>query len=234
MRSTYSSRATVVIEGDELTEAEVDERIAMLKAKLTVLQDAKQQLVARQDPGNDAGKGVRASMLMAPMRGGSSLDVLEEEASTLVSRASTGELEEGDEGNILMARHVLVGHKLGSGFFGDVYQGEWRGIPVAIKFVSVEGADELARESATLDALDHPNVMRLYGLVRRRSPSTRRTGRGRSRRRASCASLLRAAPSSASSRKRRSRRSTTWGTGRRCSPRWSARPTGSPTCTACG
>ena len=74
MRSTYSSGVTVVIEGEELTEAEVDERIAMLKAKLTVLQDAKQQLVARQDPANDAGKGVRASMLMAPMRGGDARD----------------------------------------------------------------------------------------------------------------------------------------------------------------
>ena len=174
MRSTYSSGVTVVIDGEELTEAEVDERISMLKAKLTVLQDAKQQLVARQYPANDGGKSVRASMLMSTsiLRGSSSIDVLEEENPTLVARASNTSLspEDGDEGNILMARHVIVGHKLGSGFFGDVYQGEWRGIPVALKFVSVEGAEELARESATLDALDHPNVMRLYGLVRRRHP----------------------------------------------------------------
>ena len=71
-----------------------------------------------------------------------------------------------DDSSVLSAKHVIIGHKLGSGFFGDVYQGEWRGIAVALKFLSIDGAEELARESATLDALDHPNVMRLYGVVR--------------------------------------------------------------------
>ena len=116
------SSATVRIDGEELTEEQVDARMAELKAKLAEMQEAKQKFVSQH------------------------------------ATKTEGELPLGgptphvDDSSVLSAKHVIIGHKLGSGFFGDVYQGEWRGIAVALKFLSIDGAEELARESATLDA----------------------------------------------------------------------------------
>eukprot|EP00966_Prymnesium_polylepis_P036370 843994-Prymnesium_polylepis.2 len=62
---------------------------------------------------------------------------------------------------LIAARHVSVGRKLGAGAFGAVYQGWWRGIDCALKFIESEAAEELLRECDLLDTLEHPNVMRL-------------------------------------------------------------------------
>lgn len=64
----------------------------------------------------------------------------------------------------LAARHVVVGRKLGTGSFGAVYAGSFHGVECALKFISSEAADELMKECDLLDALCHPNVIKLFGV----------------------------------------------------------------------
>ena len=77
---------------------------------------------------------------------------------------------------LLSARHVSVGRKLGAGSFGVVHQGCWRGIDCALKFVSPDAAKELLRECDILDQLEHPNVMRLFGVCVGTAPPSWPTG----------------------------------------------------------
>ena len=65
---------------------------------------------------------------------------------------------------LLAARHVRVGRKLGAGFFGAVYEGAWRGVPCAVKFCSLDLAEDLLKEADVLEGLEHQNVMRFYGV----------------------------------------------------------------------
>ncbi|GIL86023.1 hypothetical protein Vretifemale_14300, partial [Volvox reticuliferus] len=57
---------------------------------------------------------------------------------------------------------------LGSGGFGVVYKGEWRGLPVAIKVVLLQDGDSatrrerLVREVALSATLSHPNIVPTY------------------------------------------------------------------------
>src|SRR5688500_1220780 len=59
--------------------------------------------------------------------------------------------------------------KLGSGSFGLVYKGEWHYAPVAVKKLlasvqlSEEAKEELATEMKALVAVQHPNVVRVFG-----------------------------------------------------------------------
>ena len=65
---------------------------------------------------------------------------------------------------VMSVKHISIGRELGKGSFGVVYHGWWRGVDCALKFVSLEAAEELLRECDILDALEHPNVMRLFGV----------------------------------------------------------------------
>ena len=65
----------------------------------------------------------------------------------------------------LRASNVSVGKKLGQGSFGAVYRGTWRGVKCAIKFINQSVVDELYKESSIMDKIDHPNIVRLYGVV---------------------------------------------------------------------
>mmetsp|Transcript_59073 Transcript_59073/g.144562 ORF Transcript_59073/g.144562 Transcript_59073/m.144562 type:complete len:565 (-) Transcript_59073:179-1873(-) len=65
---------------------------------------------------------------------------------------------------LLRARNVTVGKKVGEGSFGAVYKGQWRGVRCALKFVSQDTVDELSRESKLMDRLEHPNIVRVYGI----------------------------------------------------------------------
>jgi len=66
---------------------------------------------------------------------------------------------------VLDVAEVTVNEKLGSGFFGGVHAGTWRGFPVALKFLTEDVTDELRKECRTLAALSHPHVMRFYAIV---------------------------------------------------------------------
>lgn len=69
-----------------------------------------------------------------------------------------------------------LGEKLGSGSFGVVRRGEWhmptgRVLPVAVKSLrssnsrQAETLSDFLQEVTTMQSLDHPNIIRLYGVV---------------------------------------------------------------------
>lgn len=71
---------------------------------------------------------------------------------------------------------LLMGEKLGSGSFGVVRKGEWhtptgRVLPVAVKSLrssmskQTETLTDFLQEVTTMQSLDHPNIIRLYGVV---------------------------------------------------------------------
>jgi serine/threonine protein kinase len=66
---------------------------------------------------------------------------------------------------ILRASTVTVGKLIGCGNFGAVYTAQWRGVRCALKFVSQETIDGLRKEASIMDKTDHPNLVRLYGVV---------------------------------------------------------------------
>ncbi len=50
---------------------------------------------------------------------------------------------------------------LGQGGYGTVYEGVWRGKPVAIKRIQLSDIASSEREEEALKKLDHPNVIKL-------------------------------------------------------------------------
>ena len=50
---------------------------------------------------------------------------------------------------------------LGKGGFGIVFEGVWRGKPVAIKRIALSDITSNQREEEALQRLDHPNVIKL-------------------------------------------------------------------------
>ena len=50
---------------------------------------------------------------------------------------------------------------LGQGGFGTVFEGVWRGKPVAIKRIQLSDIASSEREEEALKKLDHPNIIKL-------------------------------------------------------------------------
>ena len=72
-----------------------------------------------------------------------------------------GFLEPAHRGLIINPLELHLGRKLATGFYGAVYEGAWRGAPVALKFCPQDAAAELVAECALHQRLDHPNVIKV-------------------------------------------------------------------------
>ncbi|KAL0235049.1 hypothetical protein GEMRC1_001631 [Eukaryota sp. GEM-RC1] len=61
---------------------------------------------------------------------------------------------------------IVVKDCIGQGGFADVHAGEWFGLPIALKKVSLTdlGRLTLQRELSLLIKLNHPSILRVYGL----------------------------------------------------------------------
>ncbi|XP_035530816.1 non-receptor tyrosine-protein kinase TNK1 [Morone saxatilis] len=75
---------------------------------------------------------------------------------------------------LIQDSELLLGEKLGSGSFGVVRKGEWhaptgRVLPVAVKSLrssrQTDTLTDFLQEVTTMQSLDHPNIIRLYGVV---------------------------------------------------------------------
>ncbi|KAL0239686.1 hypothetical protein GEMRC1_009794 [Eukaryota sp. GEM-RC1] len=62
---------------------------------------------------------------------------------------------------------IVLGDKIAEGGFALIYAAEWFDIPVAIKMVSLtdKGKKELQREMSLLFSLNHPSILRVFGLT---------------------------------------------------------------------
>ncbi|XP_068665988.1 uncharacterized protein [Aristolochia californica] len=101
----------------------------------------------------------------------------EREADESISDAAIAEMEAGIYGlQIIKNADLEELRELGSGTFGTVYHGKWRGTDVAIKRIKkscfagrLSEQDRLTkdfwREAQILSKLHHPNVVAFYGVV---------------------------------------------------------------------
>ncbi|XP_037532182.1 non-receptor tyrosine-protein kinase TNK1 [Nematolebias whitei] len=78
--------------------------------------------------------------------------------------------------SLIQDSELILGEKLGSGSFGVVKRGEWhtptgKVLPVAVKSLrssmsrQTETLTDFLQEVTTMQSLDHPNIIRLYGVV---------------------------------------------------------------------
>ncbi|XP_060951771.1 non-receptor tyrosine-protein kinase TNK1 [Limanda limanda] len=78
--------------------------------------------------------------------------------------------------SLIQDTELVLGEKLGSGSFGVVKRGEWhtptgRVLPVAVKSLrsslsrQSDTLTDFLKEVTTMQSLDHPNIIRLYGVV---------------------------------------------------------------------
>ncbi|XP_034413747.1 LOW QUALITY PROTEIN: non-receptor tyrosine-protein kinase TNK1 [Cyclopterus lumpus] len=77
---------------------------------------------------------------------------------------------------LIQDSELILGEKLGSGSFGVVKRGEWhtptgKVLPVAVKSLrssmskQPDTLTDFLQEVTTMQSLDHPNIIRLYGVV---------------------------------------------------------------------
>ncbi|XP_070710974.1 non-receptor tyrosine-protein kinase TNK1 [Pempheris klunzingeri] len=95
---------------------------------------------------------------------------------------SGGSPPQGQEGGgralpcLIQDSELILGEKLGSGSFGVVRKAEWhtptgRVLPVAVKSLrssmsrQTDTLSDFLQEVTTMQSLDHPNIIRLYGVV---------------------------------------------------------------------
>lgn len=91
-----------------------------------------------------------------------------------------GFLEAEQRATIISPSELILGRQLGTGFYGAVYEGTWRGGKVALKFCSQDAnADmvqewrvQLVRESALHHRLTHSNVIKWHGICIGHAPES--------------------------------------------------------------
>ena len=91
-----------------------------------------------------------------------------------------GFLEAEERATIIAPAELVLGKQLGTGFYGAVYEGVWRGARVALKFCAANAAPEklnewrleLVRESALHHTLVHRNVVKWHGMCVGLAPSS--------------------------------------------------------------
>lgn len=67
----------------------------------------------------------------------------------------------------ILLRGIEIKQELGSGKFGEVYLGEWRGTPVALKKLkNGQDMEEFYREAGILFKLRHPNIVQCLGIFK--------------------------------------------------------------------
>ncbi|XP_069026049.1 non-receptor tyrosine-protein kinase TNK1 [Embiotoca jacksoni] len=97
-------------------------------------------------------------------------------------QCSGGSPAQGQDGGsralpcLIQDTELILGEKIGSGSFGVVKRGEWhtstgRVLPVAVKSLrsstsrQTDALTDFLQEVTTMQSLDHPNIIRLYGVV---------------------------------------------------------------------
>eukprot|EP00039_Didymoeca_costata_P022212 m.3995 g.3995 ORF g.3995 m.3995 type:complete len:586 (-) comp2874_c0_seq1:954-2711(-) len=67
---------------------------------------------------------------------------------------------------------VSMGKMLGAGNYGEVYKGNYKNLPVAIKTVKEEsmGIEEFMREAQVMKKMQHPNLVQLIGVCSKDIP----------------------------------------------------------------
>ncbi|CAD7698459.1 unnamed protein product [Ostreobium quekettii] len=77
--------------------------------------------------------------------------------------------------NVIVDSDVSVGQGTGQGGYGEVFAGQWRHVKVAVKKVKLvdarvelpmENFAEVFKEASTLASLNHPHIVRLYGITK--------------------------------------------------------------------
>ncbi|XP_041359830.1 tyrosine-protein kinase TXK-like [Gigantopelta aegis] len=70
----------------------------------------------------------------------------------------------------IAAHELEVMEVLGSGCFGSVHKGIWRGMPVAVKSMkeNAMSIESFIEEARTMTQLHHPNLVQLYGVVNKK------------------------------------------------------------------
>jgi len=76
--------------------------------------------------------------------------------------------------NIINADEISLEEQVGIGSFAQVFKGNWKGAPVAIKRFSFfdidsqkEVLDDFYKETALMSSLHHPNIVKFYGVAKK-------------------------------------------------------------------
>lgn len=170
--SCHMSEETVLQEVDRRI-AEAQRRQRQLDEELAALCERRRELVREAEPGIQSMQTMsHTSTECSPMTRiatrKSFADRMRKQQTSMLARASTNTFSK------VLAKHVTVYEKLGEGDFGAVYRAEWRGIPLALKFLTnatKDDKEECLDELRMLDTLEHPNVIRVYGLCDGEAPS---------------------------------------------------------------
>eukprot|EP01119_Soliformovum_irregulare_P021925 TRINITY_DN7386_c0_g2_i5.p1 TRINITY_DN7386_c0_g2~~TRINITY_DN7386_c0_g2_i5.p1 ORF type:complete len:627 (+),score=122.36 TRINITY_DN7386_c0_g2_i5:30-1910(+) len=62
------------------------------------------------------------------------------------------------------ASDIKIGKVIGEGTFGQVFKGDWLSTPVALKTLKSQQFNELLSEAMLLRSLNHPSLLRMYGM----------------------------------------------------------------------
>ena len=104
---------------------------------------------------------------------GFSTDVMEDLTPRISAELKLGGFLEAEQrATIIAPTELVLGRQLGTGFYGAVYEGTWRGAKVALKFCSQDATPDmvqewrvqLVRESALHHTLSHSNVIKWHGI----------------------------------------------------------------------